>query len=186
MCAARHPQLARGVVLLDSPLLGGWRATTLGVIKRTPLVEAYSPGAVSRRRRTTWPDLQTAFVYFREKKAFAGWEEQALHDYLQHGTREENVEGERRIALAFDRDIETAIYNTLPHNIGPMLRRNPLKCPVAFVGGRQSREMKQVGMALTQKVTKGRIMMMDGTHLFPMEKPLATAAAVEAAIRGFD
>ena len=37
-------------------------------------------------------------------------------------------------------------------------------------------------MALTEKVTKGRIMMLDGTHLFPMEKPLAAAAAVEAAL----
>jgi len=37
-------------------------------------------------------------------------------------------------------------------------------------------------MALTEKVTKGRIMMLDGTHLFPMENPLASAAAVEAAL----
>ena len=29
-------------------------------------------------------------------------------------------------------------------------------------------------------------MMLDGTHLFPMEKPIATAAAIEAALRGFD
>ena len=28
-----------------------------------------------------------------------------------------------------------------------------------------------------------RIAMLDGSHLFPMEKPLATAAAVEAALR---
>jgi hypothetical protein len=26
-------------------------------------------------------------------------------------------------------------------------------------------------------------MMLDGTHLYPMEKPIATAAAVEAALR---
>jgi pimeloyl-ACP methyl ester carboxylesterase len=25
MCAARHPELARGVLLIDSPVLGGWR-----------------------------------------------------------------------------------------------------------------------------------------------------------------
>ena len=43
--------------------------------------------------------------------------------------------------------------------------------------------MKRVGMAMTQQVTKGRIAMLDGTHLFPMEKPLATAAAIEAAVR---
>jgi len=42
--------------------------------------------------------------------------------------------------------------------------------------------MKQVGMALTLEVTQGRTMLLDGSHLFPMEKPLATAAAVEAAL----
>jgi hypothetical protein len=38
-------------------------------------------------------------------------------------------------------------------------------------------------MAMTEQVTKGRISMLDGTHLFPMEKPLAAAAAVEAQLR---
>jgi hypothetical protein len=57
---------------------------------------------------------------------------------------------------------------------------------VAYLGGLQSEEMKQVGMAMTQQVTGGRIMMLDGSHLFPMEKPLATAAAIEAALRGYD
>jgi hypothetical protein len=42
--------------------------------------------------------------------------------------------------------------------------------------------MKQVGMTMTEKLTKGRIMMLDGTHLFPMENPRATAAAIEAAL----
>ena len=28
--------------------------------------------------------------------------------------------------------------------------------------------------------------MVDGSHLFPMEKPLATAAAIEAALRGYE
>jgi hypothetical protein len=53
---------------------------------------------------------------------------------------------------------------------------------VAFIGGTRSAEMKQVGMALTQRVTHGRIMMLDGSHLFPMEQPLITAAAIEAAL----
>ena len=45
-----------------------------------------------------------------------------------------------------------------------------------------SKEMKQVGMDMTEQLTKGRIMMLDGSHLFPMEKPIATAAAIEASI----
>jgi hypothetical protein len=43
--------------------------------------------------------------------------------------------------------------------------------------------MRTVGMDLTRQITKGRLMMLDGSHLFPMEKPLATAAAIEASLR---
>ena len=37
-------------------------------------------------------------------------------------------------------------------------------------------------MAMTTQLTRGRISMLDGSHLFPMEKPQATAAAIEAAL----
>ena len=57
---------------------------------------------------------------------------------------------------------------------------------MGFIGARGSEEMKQVGIAMTQQVTRGRMMMLDGSHLFPMEKPVATAAAIEAALRGYD
>jgi pimeloyl-ACP methyl ester carboxylesterase len=183
MCAARHPKLARGVLLLDSPLLGGWKATALGAIKRTPLVGSISPGRVSRRRKNRWPSAEAAIEHFRHKKAFMHWDEQVLRDYIAHCTHDDE-HGER--VLDFDRDIETAIYNTLPDNLESLLRRHPLRCPVAFIGGRASLEMKQVGMAMTEQVTRGRVMMLDGSHLFPMERPLATAAAIEAALRGYD
>jgi len=183
MAAARAPQLVRGVVLVDSPILGGWRATTLGVMKSTPLVGSLSPGSVSQKRRNSWPSQEAALEHFRHKKAFAKWDAQVLQDYIAHGTHDEGRGQEKKRVLSFDRAVETAIYNTLPDNLDRLLRRHPLKCPVAFIGGRDSAEMKQVGMAMTEKVTKGRIMMLDGSHLFPMEKPLATAAAIEAALR---
>ena len=86
--------------------------------------------------------------------------------------------------LAFDREVESRIYETLPHNIDGVLRRHPLRCPLAFVGGLQSAEIRQVGgIEATARFAKGRVMMIDGTHLFPMEKPLATAAAIEASLR---
>ena len=182
MAAARAPELARGVLLLDSPILGGWRATTLGVIKSAQLVGSVSPGAVSRRRRNNWPSEEAALEHFRHKKAFAKWEPQMLQDYIAHGTHDEGTGLEKKRVLSFDRDIETAIYNTLPNNLDSLLKRHPLKCPVAFIGGRHSVEMKQVGMAMTEKITRGRLTILDGSHLFPMEKPLVTAAAMEAAL----
>ncbi len=181
MCAARHPEVARGVVMLDSPLLGGWKATAVSAAKRTTMIGAVSPGAVSRNRRDRWPGVQAAVDHFRHKKAFARWDPQVLHDYVTHCTHEAQ---EQRV-LSFDRAIETAIYNTLPHNIDRLLQRHPLKCPAAFIGGTLSQELKQVGLALTQRATHGRVSLLEGTHLFPMEKPAATAAAIEAAILAF-
>ncbi|HAJ14657.1 MAG TPA: alpha/beta hydrolase, partial [Comamonadaceae bacterium] len=92
--------------------------------------------------------------------------------------------------LVFDRDVETAIYNTLPHNLDRLLRRHPLRCPVAFIGGTQSQEMKQVGMRMTLKVLGRnpgeRLQMIEGSHLFPMEHPQDTAALIEKALRSMD
>ncbi|QNK72241.1 alpha/beta hydrolase [Variovorax sp. PAMC28562] len=183
MCAARHPELAKGVVLLDSPLIGGWRANTLNLVKRTPFLKTMSPGVVSRKRKNSWQDRDAVFKHFKSKKMFAKWDERVLHDYIDHGTLEAAAEIDAARTLSFDRDVETAIYDTLPHNLSTLLRGHPLQCKVAFVGGRQSVEMRRAGMAMTEKVTKGRMTLLDGTHLFPMEKPIATAAAVEASLR---
>ena len=180
MCAARHPGLARAVVMLDSPVLGGWRAGALRVVKRTALMARFSPSQVSRRRRDQWDDREAVFQHFRGKRQFARWDEQVLHDYVDHGT----LDADGTWRLAFDREVESRIYETLPHNIDGVLRRHPLRCPLAFVGGLQSAEIRQVGgIEATARFAKGRVMMIDGTHLFPMEKPLATAAAIEASLR---
>ena len=67
------------------------------------------------------------------------------------------------------------------------LRRHPLQCPVAFIGGTESAEMKQVGMAMTHKVVGSdhpdRLRMIEGSHLFPMEKPHDTAVAIDASLK---
>ena len=178
MTAARHPELARGVLLIDSPLLSGWRANAVGVAKRTQLVGSVSPGKISARRRNAWDSDEEALAYFRAKKVFAQWHPQVLQDYVQGGL----TDADGRRTLHFTREVETAIYNTLPHNLASLLHHHPLRCPAAFIGGRASVEMRQVGMDLTRRITRGRVMMLDGSHLFPMERPHATAAAIEASL----
>lgn len=180
MCAARHPHLARGVVLLDSPVLSGWRAGAVRMAKRTPLMRRLSPSAGALRRRKEWDDRQAVYEHFRTKKIFAGWDPRVLRDYVDHGT----IDADGTWRLAFDPEVESRIYETLPHNLGPLLRRHPLQCPLAFIGGIASAEMRQVGgLDATAELAQGRVTMLDGTHLIPMERPLAVAAAIEAHIR---
>jgi pimeloyl-ACP methyl ester carboxylesterase len=182
MAACLEPRLVKGVVLMDSPILGGWRAGMVRMSKRTGMVDTFSPGKVSRRRRQSWPSLDAVLAHFKSKKVFAQWHPQVLEDYATHGTHELVINGQTERVLSFDRAVETAIYNTLPHDMERFLKDHPVPCPVAFIGGTRSVEVRKVGMELTQRITKGRVMMLDGGHLFPMEKPLVAASAVETAL----
>jgi pimeloyl-ACP methyl ester carboxylesterase len=84
MVAARHPQLGghgvKGVLLLDSPLVSGWKAAGLAMAKGTGWVGAVSPARISKTRRTQWPSRAAALAAFQSKKAFARWEPQVLKD----------------------------------------------------------------------------------------------------------
>jgi pimeloyl-ACP methyl ester carboxylesterase len=179
LCASKYPELAQGVVLLDSPVIGGWRAKALQAAKSSGLMGSISPGKISQRRTQIWPSAEAAYNSFKSKRAFARWHDACLRDYIAHGTTDGD-DGKRH--LAFDRRIETQIYNTLPDHLESILRKHPLQCKAAFVGGLQSEELKQTGTETTAAFTQGRMLWMDGTHLFPMEKPFAAAAMVDAAI----
>jgi len=182
MLAAQYPHLAHAVVMVDAPAVAGWQANLLHLSKKLSFTAKYSPGAVSHKRRNQWGSLDEVRQHFASKKNFARWEAQVLEDYITHGTQEVTVQGQVCRELSFSREIETQIYNTVPHHLEALIKRHPLKCPVSLVAARHSREIKIAGIEFSKRITKGRITTIDGTHLVPMESPLATAAAVEAAI----
>ena len=174
MAASRRPDLARGLVLLDSPVLSGWKARAVQVAKASGIGERFSPGHVSKRRRQQWDSADAAFEHFAAKPAFACWAPGVLRDYIASGTE---AHGKHQ-RLSFQRDVETAIYNTLPHHLSRVLHAHPLQCGMAFVRGSESAEIRQVGLSATQRLSQGRISEMPGSHLFPMEHPLETATEV--------
>jgi pimeloyl-ACP methyl ester carboxylesterase len=182
MLAALYPDLAHAVVMVDAPAVAGWQANLLHLSKKLSFTAKYSPGAVSKKRRHQWGSLDEVRQHFASKKNFARWHPQVLEDYVQHGTQEVMVDGQVCRELSFSREIETLIYNTVPHHLESLIKRHPLKCPISLVAARHSREIKLAGIEFTKRITKGRITIIDGTHLVPMESPVATAAAVEAAI----
>jgi hypothetical protein len=151
-------------------------------VKRVPGGEVFSPAAISRKRRTTWASADEALAHFQHKRAFAKWDPRVLQDYVTHGTHDEATpQGTRRV-LSFDRDIESAIYNGLPDHLETYFKRHPLQCKAFLIGGLQSKELRQVGLDFSRRITQGRVMKIDGTHLFPMEHPVVAAAAVETAL----
>ena len=184
LAACRQPALAASLTLVDSPAVAGWRAHSLQVMKAGGLFQRFSPGRISSRRRWQWPSSQAALAHFQAKAAFAAWDTAVLRDYIDSGTEPDpQAAAEGGVRLRFSREVETHIYNTLPHNMGAVLKRHPPKCPISYIGGTRSTEGRQVGMAFTRLLVRDRVQWIEGSHLFPMEQPQQTAEAVLTAIR---
>jgi len=166
MAAKQRPELVRCVVMLDSPVVAGWRAMLWRMTKNRPWSDSLSPAKFSLKRRNVWPDAQAAYAHFSGKPVFAAWAPGVLEDYLAAGL-EPHPEG---VQLRFKREIETEIYRALPHHLGSLMN-DDYPVPIGFVGGVDSVELRQAGLAATRALVGEHFSQIEGGHLFPMESP---------------
>ncbi len=167
MAARQRPELVRCVVMLDSPVVAGWRAMLWRVVKGRGWGDRFSPSRFSIKRRNVWPDAAAARAHFAAKPVFAAFAPGVLDDYLEHGLKP-HPDG---VQLRFSREVETDIYRGLPHDLGEVMKgRYPV--PIGFIGGTDSAELRQAGLAATRKLVGEFFTEIDGgSHLFPMETP---------------
>lgn len=174
--AVERPELYRQIILLDSPLMSrlsefGFRLMkTTGRWKKTPLVRQ------TDSRRNQWKSKEEAFEHFKKKKKFAAFDEDVLRDYIEYGT----VETDEGVKLFFDPAIESNIYQTLAHGFSKY--RNHLKVPTIYIGGTHSREAKAARLKFMQKHFPIDFYFIEGSHLFPFEKPKETAELIKKII----
>jgi pimeloyl-ACP methyl ester carboxylesterase len=174
MLASRHPQWAQGVVVLDAPLLDGVRSWSVGLVKALGQMPRVVPSQTAANRCHQWATRQAAHEHFVAKPKFAAFHPKVLKDYLTHGIHE----ADGQATLTFDRLIEAHIYNTIPHRLMSEFQRHPPRCPMAFIGGQQSRELRTVGLRGTRRLFGPRVSLLPGTHLYPFEHPQQTADEV--------
>ncbi|HEV7813535.1 MAG TPA: alpha/beta hydrolase [Janthinobacterium sp.] len=178
MAAKARPDLVRCVVMLDSPVVAGWRALLVRLLRRSSLfAERFSPARFSIRRRYLWPDAEAAYRHFAAKEMFAAWAPGVLRDYIDSGLKA-HPDG---VQLRFTREAETAVYLTLPDHIGCLVRGG-FPVPIGFIGGINSDECRQAGLGSTRRLVGHFFRQLPGGHLFPMESPQAAAEATRAMI----
>ncbi len=180
MLASQSPELARGLVMMDSFVFYGWKAWAIKLAKFFGQTMKRPPASVALRRRYVWDSAEQVIEHLQHKRAFKNWDERVLRDYAQGGTVE--MLGGKR-TLQFKREIEAKFYAYFPDNVMSMLRRSPLQCPFHFVGGLQSRELATVGLGATNQLVAARsgntLRRVEGPHLFPMERPIETAQLID-------
>ena len=172
MAAARRPEPLRGVLMLDSPYIRGWRAGFVAFGKLSGPIHKQPPASIAQERRQHWPDRAALEAHFKSKALFQAWDPRVLQDYLDCGFEPDPARGGLR--LAFRREVEAAVYATLPHALARATRG--LRVPRAFIAGTHSREMRMGGLEATRRFVGPLYREIEGSHLFPFEQPEATAA----------
>jgi pimeloyl-ACP methyl ester carboxylesterase len=175
MGAVRRPELFRAVVLLDAPLLPRFTGSALLFAKRVGLIDRVGPAPPARTRRREWPSAQDALAHFAHKSVFRPFDPECLKDYVRFGT----MPSAHGVQLRFDAQLEYQIYRTLPHNMAAKAAH--LKVPGGFLGGTRSPMLTPRRLAATRR--RLQVELIEGGHLFPFERPEATAQAIHEMAR---
>lgn len=169
LVAVENPELYKQIILLDAPIISRLSSHGLRILKLTKLIDRYSPSQITRVRRNLWPTKQEAFEHFKRKPKFKAFDEDVLRDYVEYGT----TKNEKGVELFFAPKIEAKIYRTIPHNLPTF--RGKLKVPTVYLGGTNSKEGELARLSFMKKYFPINFYQIDGSHLFPFEKPQMTA-----------
>ena len=176
LAAVENPELYQAIVLLDAPLISRLSGTGLKILKRTKLIDKFPLARATRFRRSVWRTRNEAFDHFRGKEKFSDFDEQVLRDYIEHGT----IENGDNIKLLFKPQIEAEIYRTIPDDFAKF--RGRLKVPTVYIGGTRSSEARLARLGFMRKHFPVDFYFIEGSHLFPLEKPQETAALIKTAL----
>lgn len=178
LVAVEKPELYSRIILLDAPLISRLSSNALWMLKTFKLIDRYSPSQMTRFRRRTWPNREEAYEHFKQKEKFAAFDDQVVRDYIEHGL----VKGEEGFELFFTPRVEARIYRTIPHNLPRF--RGRLCIPADYIGGTDSREGRLARLDYMKKHFPFGFHSIGGSHLFPLEKPVETAATIREIING--
>lgn len=168
--ALRCPELYRGVVMLDSPILTLADRMVIRAAKRFGFIDRITPAGRTQGRREAFADLAEARAYFAGKTLFRRFDPECLDAYVEHGLQPV----EQGLRLRFDAATEISIYRSVPH-IAPGKPRQ-LAVPLAMVRGRHSRVVMPHHARAVRRMPRAEYHQLPGGHMFPLERPQDTAA----------
>lgn len=175
--AVRHPDWFSELVMLDPPLVNGWGRWLFSLAHLAGQMDRLTPAAKSMTRRDQWPDQKTVNDYFNGRGMFKHFDPQCLQDYIASAVIERDGVWRLRVPPV----LEVEIFRETPRDLH---RFTTLAVPGVIVNGSIThpgfvamarRHVRQHKMTHVQA---------PGSHMFPLEKPQAAAAAVKAWLNG--
>lgn len=180
LAACQQPQLFKGVIMLDPPVITGTTAIAARYLKKTRLVDKFSPAGKAKTRRTHWPLGSDIERMFASRPLFKNFDKRCLKDYVSHGIVERN----NQLELAFSAQVEANIFRYMPDHLSSY--KNKLQVPATLV---YSEHAPVFPVSFFKKFVKLNpsinLMSAHGGHLFPLEHPENTAKMIADLIKDF-
>ena len=172
LAAVKEPALFKSVIMLDSPLLGKLKSNLVRIAKTLGFIDRVTPAYQTKNRRLHWDNREELLQYLKSRPLFKNFDKQCLMDYIDYGL----IKKSNGYHLRFNREIEYAIYCTIPHVL-PLLK-GKLQTPAALIYGDRSWVVTAVDRHYMEKEFGIPSFKIEGTHLFPFEHPKAAANKV--------
>ncbi len=177
--AWQHPRLFRALILIE-PVF--FEPQILRMIADNPRITEESPMVrMTRKRRTHWPDRQTAFDHFRPKPVFNRWSDDALWSYI-NGALVDTDAGD--VTLAYSREWEAQFYSRFPQNVWDEIPR--VTQPTLAIRGEESDTLTAAAWQLWQELQpQASFAEIAGAgHMVPLENPAEVVAVINRFLAG--
>jgi len=184
IAACQRPDLFKGLIMLDPPVIVGSIAWLMRFVKKTSLIDKITPAGKAKIRRTQWPLESNLFSRFAKRKLFANFDERCLNDYVNSAIREYKSEHGHGLELSFSAEVEAGIFRNFPTNLSRFKKK--LTVPATLVYAQNSDVCPHYIFKRFAKQNNMNIQMFKGAgHMFPLERPEQTVEIIENIIKSW-
>jgi pimeloyl-ACP methyl ester carboxylesterase len=173
IAACQQPQLFKGLIMLDPPVITGSSAVAIKLLKKMRLMDKFSPAGKAKVRRTQWPLGTDIAKLFSHRTLFKDFDKRCLDDYISHGVIERN----HQLELVFSAQVEADIFRNLASNLSSY--KNQLNVPSSLIYANNTDVVPLVYFKKFAKLNKNiELKETQGGHMFPLERPEVTAQLI--------
>ena len=180
IACCQRPDLFKGLIMLDPPVLSGAGALAARLVKKTKLIDKFSPAGRAKNRRSHWPLGSDIGATFARRKLFREFDKRCLDDYIKYGICERN----EQLELVFSPQVEANIFRNIPTNLSSY--KNKLTVPATLIYGESTDVFPHHIFKNFIKMNKHiKLKTVKGGHMFPLENPEDTAKLITEIIKEF-
>lgn len=173
MAACTKPELFKGLILLDPPIISNLERHVVRVLKKTSIIDKITPAGRTQSRRRIWPLGTDIASHYQKTSLFRNFDKRCLNDYVNAVVHERN----QQLELSFSPDIEANIFRNIPDNINQYFGK--LQCPAVLLTGDQTDVCRPRYLRNFIKGNNIDHKIVNGGHMFPLEYPEQTAKIIK-------